>query len=258
MGERRAGRGTAFHWLAGCAGLALGAAPLVRAGHAAAGRSRPSSTRRRRSIRCPTLASNGPTSTSPSPPRRPKSKALRRKPRPKRPRRRPSGSRMRRRRAAIAGRSAGIEALADADAIRDRLRRAVGARRRIARQTANAAQIDRRARADAELLAELLRSQGYYDAMVEPRIERGRRTSWRSCSTATPGAQYRFETVELPGLDAAAGERSGEAARGVRGQGRRPGRRAEGHRRRRRAAGRARRAGLRHREGRRAGHRHRP
>ena len=28
MGERRAGRGTAFHWLAGCAVLALGAAPL--------------------------------------------------------------------------------------------------------------------------------------------------------------------------------------------------------------------------------------
>src|SRR4029453_17087743 len=37
-------------------------------------------------------------------------------------------------------------------------------------KTANAAQIDRRARADAELLAELLRSQGYYDAGVQPTI----------------------------------------------------------------------------------------
>ena len=35
---------------------------------------------------------------------------------------------------------------------------------------ANAAQIDRRARADAELLAELLRSRGHYDAAVEPTI----------------------------------------------------------------------------------------
>ena len=50
------------------------------------------------------------------------------------------------------------------------LRRTVGARRRD-KKTANAAQIDRRARADAELLAELLRSQGYYDATVEPQIE---------------------------------------------------------------------------------------
>ena len=31
---------------------------------------------------------------------------------------------------------------------------------------ANAAQIDRRSRADAELLAELLRSRGYFDAAV--------------------------------------------------------------------------------------------
>ena len=37
---------------------------------------------------------------------------------------------------------------------------------------ANAAQIGRRSRADADLLAELLRSQGYYDAVVEPRTER--------------------------------------------------------------------------------------
>ena len=36
---------------------------------------------------------------------------------------------------------------------------------------ANAAQIGRRSRADADLLAEMLRSQGYYDAVVEPRTE---------------------------------------------------------------------------------------
>ncbi|MEA1073000.1 autotransporter assembly complex protein TamA [Sphingomonas sp. LY160] len=68
----------------------------------------------------------------------------------------------------------------------------------------NAAQIDRRARADAELLAEILRSQGYYDATVETLIQ----PSGGDVSVelaAAPGARYTFQTVELPGLDQAAG-----------------------------------------------------
>jgi translocation and assembly module TamA len=69
-------------------------------------------------------------------------------------------------------------------------------------EPANAAQIDRRSRADAELLAELLRSRGYYDAEVEPRIEAGT-DPLQVILEAEPGAQYRFESVELPGLDAA-------------------------------------------------------
>ncbi len=70
---------------------------------------------------------------------------------------------------------------------------------------ANAAQIDRRARADAELLAELLRSHGYYDASVEPTIEAsGALLEVRL--TAIPGTQYRFESVDLPGLEQAAGD----------------------------------------------------
>jgi translocation and assembly module TamA len=72
-------------------------------------------------------------------------------------------------------------------------------------RAANAAQIDRRSRADAELLAELLRSQGYYDARVEPRIERAA-GSLLVVFEASPGAQYRFQSVELPGLDAAGPE----------------------------------------------------
>src|SRR5688572_14834143 len=67
---------------------------------------------------------------------------------------------------------------------------------------ANAAQIDRRSRADAELLAELLRSQGYYDAEVVPRIERTG-GALLVVLEAKPGEQYRFQSVELPGLDAA-------------------------------------------------------
>src|SRR6185503_2480718 len=72
-------------------------------------------------------------------------------------------------------------------------------------EAVNAAQIDRRSRSDAELLAELLRSQGYYDAMVEPRIERAG-NSLRVVLHAESGAQYRFQSVELPGLDAAGAE----------------------------------------------------
>ncbi|HXG80515.1 MAG TPA: BamA/TamA family outer membrane protein [Sphingomicrobium sp.] len=71
-------------------------------------------------------------------------------------------------------------------------------------KSANAAQIDRRARADADLLAELLRSFGYYDAAVEPSIDAaGQELLVRL--TATPGPLYRFASVELPGLDQAAG-----------------------------------------------------
>ena len=73
-------------------------------------------------------------------------------------------------------------------------------------QAANAAQVDRRSRADAELLAELLRSQGYYDAEVEPRIEQAAGASVQIVLEAEPGAQYSFQSVELPGLDAAGPE----------------------------------------------------
>jgi translocation and assembly module TamA len=70
---------------------------------------------------------------------------------------------------------------------------------------ANAAQIDRRSRADADLLEELLRSQGYYDADVEPRTEPSGGVL-RVVLEAAPGQQYRFASVELPGLDAAGPE----------------------------------------------------
>ncbi|MDQ3077457.1 MAG: BamA/TamA family outer membrane protein [Pseudomonadota bacterium] len=77
---------------------------------------------------------------------------------------------------------------------------------------ANAAQIDRRTRADAELLAELLRAQGYYDAEVEPEIELSAAAGAAGARDvgillrAAPGQRYRFETVEPPGLDAAGSE----------------------------------------------------
>jgi translocation and assembly module TamA len=67
---------------------------------------------------------------------------------------------------------------------------------------ANAAQIGRRANADADLLAQLLRSEGYYDAAVEPRTEKSG-DALSVVLTVDPGAQYHFASVDLPGLDAA-------------------------------------------------------
>jgi translocation and assembly module TamA len=70
------------------------------------------------------------------------------------------------------------------------------------KHVSNAAQITRRASADSDLLAQLLRSQGYYDADVEPRTERSG-DMLRVILVADPGVQYRFASVELPGLEAA-------------------------------------------------------
>ncbi len=72
---------------------------------------------------------------------------------------------------------------------------------------ANAAQIDLRSRADADLLAQLLRSRGYYDAVVEPSTQ-GQAGVLSVVLTADPGAQYRFASVALPGLEGA-GEDTG-------------------------------------------------
>ncbi|MBA2635485.1 MAG: BamA/TamA family outer membrane protein, partial [Sphingomonas sp.] len=73
------------------------------------------------------------------------------------------------------------------------------------KQDTNAAQIQRRSEADSELLAELLRSQGFYDADVAPRIE-PRGQALLVTLEANPGEQYRFQSVELAGLDAAGAE----------------------------------------------------
>ena len=70
---------------------------------------------------------------------------------------------------------------------------------------ANAAQIDRRTRADVDLMTQLLEAQGYYDAEVEPDITVGA-GEIGIVLRAKPGKRYRFEAVELPGLDAAGSE----------------------------------------------------
>ncbi len=68
-------------------------------------------------------------------------------------------------------------------------------------KTANAAQIDRRAREDAELLRTLLRSRGYYAARVDPVVEPEPDSRLTVRLIAEPGEQYRFSEVRVTGLD---------------------------------------------------------
>ncbi len=70
---------------------------------------------------------------------------------------------------------------------------------------ANAAQIDRRARADAELMAELLRANGYYDALVTTAVDAAPAGGFAVTLNVQPGPLYRFSEVRLPGLEEAAG-----------------------------------------------------
>ncbi|MHA0328775.1 autotransporter assembly complex protein TamA [uncultured Sphingomonas sp.] len=66
---------------------------------------------------------------------------------------------------------------------------------------ANAAQLDRRAREDGDLLRTLLRGEGYYDARVTTRIEPGAKP--QVVLAAEPGTLYRFTAVTLGGVGAA-------------------------------------------------------
>jgi translocation and assembly module TamA len=68
---------------------------------------------------------------------------------------------------------------------------------------ANAAQVDRRAREDAGLMAELLRAHGFYAAEVETRVEARAQGGLLVTLAVAPGARYRFAQVSLPGLEAA-------------------------------------------------------
>jgi translocation and assembly module TamA len=73
----------------------------------------------------------------------------------------------------------------------------------------NTAQIDRRARADEKLLADLMRAAGYYDATVSTRIDTADATRLRVELSVDPGPLYTFSTVSLPGADAAGAKTSG-------------------------------------------------
>jgi translocation and assembly module TamA len=207
MGERRAGRGTAVLWLAGCAGLALGAAPLC------AQQAPPSTDPAELDPSAPLdpmpdLGVEWPDLNQPEPALPPEVEGVA-----------PGAAAEATQEAAAkvedvsATRAyhwsiGGLEGLPVETVVRAGFdeRSTLKADRK---RSANAAQIDRRARADAELLAELLRSQGYYDATVEPQITAAGNELAVGLA-ASPGQLYHFESVELPGLEDAAG---GKAAR---------------------------------------------
>ena len=95
----------------------------------------------------------------------------------------------------------GLDGLPEAEALGDRFKKQ-SALEKDERSAANAAQIDRRARADAELLTSLLQSDGYYDAEVTTDIGlAGERIA--VALTATPGPRYTFQSVELQGIESA-------------------------------------------------------
>ncbi len=71
-----------------------------------------------------------------------------------------------------------------------------------AKEAANAAQLDRRAREDATLLTTLLRAEGYYDARVTTRIEPNA-TRPLVVLDAEPGVLYKFQGVTVAGVEAA-------------------------------------------------------
>ena len=70
------------------------------------------------------------------------------------------------------------------------------------KDSANAAQLDRRAREDATLLTTLLRSEGYYDARVTTRVEPNASRPLVVLD-ADPGLLYTFQGVTVAGIDAA-------------------------------------------------------
>ena len=69
------------------------------------------------------------------------------------------------------------------------------------KDAANAAQINRRARDDADLVAALLKNNGYYDAVVEPEVARQADGKLAVSLRADAGKLYRFSDVQLSGLD---------------------------------------------------------
>ena len=103
----------------------------------------------------------------------------------------------------------GLDGIAAAG-LRDRFD-ALSSLRQDAGKPANVAQIDRRAREDADLLRDLLRAYGYYDAEVDTRVANQTgpvvgTPRLQVTLVATPGAAYSFTSVTLPGIAATGSE----------------------------------------------------
>ncbi|MBA2932862.1 BamA/TamA family outer membrane protein [Sphingomonas sp. CGMCC 1.13654] len=101
----------------------------------------------------------------------------------------------------------GLQSLSDAGEIRARFD-ALSSLQQAASKPANVAQIDRRAREDAGLLADLLRAYGYYDAEVDarvgnlagPELTTSGDTKLAVTLAVDAGPPYRFTSLSLNGL----------------------------------------------------------
>ena len=208
MRAKGKGKGAAHVVCVAGAALAVAQPALARKLHRRRPAVEPRSIPMRRWTRCPTLGSSGPTSSTPD--AAPRSTSRRCRPRPARrgsPRCQPARcwSTMELRHGAMPSPCPG--------STRSRMRKpfavefeAQSALIEGRRANANAAQIDRRTRADAELLTELLQSARLLRCRGRARHRRGRRARIGISLRATPGTRYRFEAVDLPGLDAAGSE----------------------------------------------------
>ncbi|GAA0738203.1 autotransporter assembly complex protein TamA [Sphingomonas japonica] len=67
---------------------------------------------------------------------------------------------------------------------------------------ANAAQINRRAREDVELLNQILRAEGYYDARIRPQVE-PQAGEFLVTLVVRPGPVYRLNSIDLAGIEGA-------------------------------------------------------
>ncbi len=70
-------------------------------------------------------------------------------------------------------------------------------------KVANAAQVERRAREDVDLMKSILRSEGYYDALVTADVIR-EEERLQVTIAVQPGSLYKFSDVTIAGLDQAA------------------------------------------------------
>jgi translocation and assembly module TamA len=68
-------------------------------------------------------------------------------------------------------------------------------------KVANTAQIDRRAREDRDVLDQILRTSGYYDAQIDSEVENGRDGKLLVRFVVAAGPLYRFQNVTVDGLD---------------------------------------------------------
>jgi translocation and assembly module TamA len=78
----------------------------------------------------------------------------------------------------------------------------LSALRREEGKSANIAQIDRRTREDQQLLANIMRTSGYYDAQIETKVEQAATGPLTVRFSITPGPLYRLQSVAVEGLAA--------------------------------------------------------